>query len=129
MRKMTYLAVFEPAENGAYSIYFPSILGCVSYGKDFFEAQKAAKEALELHLYGIEKDGDVLPQEDVSRVQTNAGDLVCPITVYPDFVKTQMDNRRVKTNCTIPYDLKRKAEMQGINLSQALEASLKAMVQ
>ena len=122
MRKMTYLAVFEPAGNGAYSVYFPNVLGCVSYGKNFQEAQAMAQEALELHIYGMEKDGDELPIE-------NAGDIVYAITIYPDFVKNQMDNRRVKTNCTIPYTLKRKAEMQGINFSQVLETSLKAMLQ
>ena len=58
MKKRTYLAVFEPAENGAYSIYFPHIPGCVSYGNSFSEAQRMAQEALELHIYGMEKDGE-----------------------------------------------------------------------
>ena len=129
MRKMTYLAVFEPAGNGAYSVYFPNVLGCISYGKDFQEAQTMAREALELHIYGMEKDGDVLPVENFSNIQTNAGDIVYAITIYPDFIKNRMDNRRVKTNCTIPYALKRKAEIQGINFSQVLETSLKAMLQ
>ena len=129
MHKMTYLAVFEPADNGAYSVYFPNVAGCISYGKNFQEAQAMAQEALELHIYGMEKDGDTLPIETFSDIQTNAGDIVYAITIYPDFVKNQMDNRRVKTNCTIPYMLKRKAEMQGINFSQVLETSLKVMLQ
>ena len=61
MRKITYLAIFEPVENGAYSVYFPNVLGCVSYGKSFEEAQAMAQEALELHIYGMEKDGNELP--------------------------------------------------------------------
>ena len=117
MRKMTYLAVFEPVRNGAYSIYFPNVLGCVSYGKNFQEAQAMAEEALELHIYGLEKDGDELPVENFSDIQVEAGDIVYAITIYPDVVKKQMDNRRVRTNCTIPYHLKRKAEAQGINFS------------
>ncbi|UTC68305.1 type II toxin-antitoxin system HicB family antitoxin [Treponema sp. OMZ 792] len=124
MRKLTYLAVFEPAENGAYSVYFPSLLGCVSCGQDFYDAQAMAKEALELHVYGIEKDGSTLPREDFTLLQTNQGDIVCPITIYPDFIKAEMDNRRVRTNCTIPYSLKCKAELKGINFSQALETAL-----
>ena len=88
-----------------------------------------AQEALELHIYGMEKDGDTLPIETFSDIHTNTGDIVYAITIYPDFVKNQMDNRRVKTNCTIPYTLKRKAEMQGINFSQVLETSLKTMLQ
>ena len=127
MRKMTYLAVFEPAGNGAYSVYFPHILGCISYGKDFQEAQTMAREALELHIYGMEKDGDALPVENFSDIQLESGDIVCSITIYTDVVKKQMDNRRVRTNCTIPYHLKRKAEAQGINFSQVLETALEEL--
>ena len=127
MHKMTYLAVFEPAENGAYSVYFPNVAGCISYGKDFQEAQAMAQEALELHIYGMEKDGDTLPIENFSNIKTNIGDIVFAITIYPDFVKKEMDNRRVRTNCTIPYNLKRKAEAQGINFSQVLEAALEEL--
>ena len=83
-----------------------------------------AKEALELHVYGMEKDGEPLPREDFTDLQTNQGDIVCPITIYPDFVKSEMDNKRVRTNCTIPNSLKRKAELKGINFSQALETAL-----
>ena len=127
MHKMTYLAVFEPADNGAYSVYFPNVAGCISYGKNFQEAQAMAQEALELHIYGMEKDGDTLPIETFSDIQTNAGDIVYAITIYPDFVKKEIDNRRVRTNCTIPYNLKRKAEAQGINFSQVLEAALEEL--
>ena len=127
MRKMNYLAVFEPVGNGAYSIYFPNVLGCVSYGKNFQEAQAMAQEALELHIYDLEKDGDELPVENFSDIQVEAGDIVYAITIYPDVVKKQMDNRRVKTNCIIPYHLKRKAEAQGINFSQVLETALEEL--
>jgi len=58
--KFTYLAVFEPTETG-YSVYFPDLPGCVSYGEDFEEAQKQAAEALGLHIYGMEKDEDEIP--------------------------------------------------------------------
>lgn len=124
MRKLTYLAVFEPTDDGAYSVYFPSVLGCTSYGDNLYEAQEMAKEALELHIYGMEKDGDILPKENIKDIKTQAGDIVCPITIFPNMVKTEMDSKRVATNCTIPYGLKQKAEMQGINFSQVLEAAL-----
>ena len=127
MRKMTYLAVFEPVGNGAYSVYFPNVLGCISYGKNFQEAQVMAQEALELHIYGLEKDGDELPVENFSDIHVETGDIVYAITVYPDFVKKQMDNRRVRTNCTIPYHLNQKAEAQGINFSQVLETALEEL--
>jgi predicted RNase H-like HicB family nuclease len=60
MRKLTYFAVFEPAKMG-YSVYFPDLPGCISYGEDLEDAQKQAAEALGLHIYGMEKDGDEIP--------------------------------------------------------------------
>lgn len=50
--------------------------------------------------------------------------MVSPITVFPDLVKNEIDNRRVKTNCTIPAWLKELAEQSGINYSQLLECAL-----
>ena len=60
MKKATYLAVFEPTDTG-YAVFFPDLPGCVSYGSDFEQAQREAKDALGLHLYGMEEDGDQIP--------------------------------------------------------------------
>ena len=126
MRKLTYLAVFEPTETG-YSVYFPDLPGCVSYGDDFENAQKQAADALGLHLYGMEKDGDKLPvpnKEPQIDPETASGYLISPITVFPDLVKNELDNRAVKTNLTIPAWLKELAEAQGVNYSKILQAAL-----
>lgn len=126
MRKITYLAVFEPVETG-YSVYFPDLPGCVSYGENFEEAQRQAADALGLHIYGMEKDGDEIP--DPSKVlqvdpETAAGYLVSPVTVFPDIVKNELDNRAVKTNLTIPAWLKDMAEAQGVNYSKVFQTAL-----
>ncbi len=128
MRKITYLAVFEPGENGEYSIYFPDVPGCTSYGRNIEHSQRMAKEALELHLYGMEKDGEKLPEPHLTGIETSPGDIVSAVTVFPDMVKNEMDNRRVKTNCTIPLRLKLAAEKNGINFSQLLESALKEIL-
>ncbi|MEG1972637.1 MAG: type II toxin-antitoxin system HicB family antitoxin, partial [Oscillospiraceae bacterium] len=60
MRKVTYFAVFEPSGDG-YSVYFPDLPGCISFGDSFEAAQKEAADALGLHLYGMEKDGEEIP--------------------------------------------------------------------
>ena len=60
MRKLTYLAILEPTKKG-YSVYFPDLPGCISCGEDFEDAQKQAADALGLHIYGMEKDGDEIP--------------------------------------------------------------------
>jgi len=77
--KITYLAVFEPTGTG-YSVYFPDLPGCVSYGEDYEEARKQAAEALWLHIYGAEKDGDEIPGNNLpllsgNRYRRDKGDI------------------------------------------------------
>ena len=126
MHKLTYFAVFEPVATG-YSVYFPDIPGCVSYGEDFEEAQKQAADALGLHLYGMEKDGDEIPTPSkVPQVDTEtaAGYIISPVSVFPSIVRNELDNRAVKTNLTIPAWLKEIAEAQGVNYSKIFQSAL-----
>jgi len=53
------------------------------------------------------------------------GSVVVAITIFPDIVKNEMDNRSVKTNITLPAWLKELAEKQGANFSQITQAALK----
>jgi len=130
MRKLTYFAVFEPNNDGSYGVYFPDLPGCVSYGKTYDEVVKMARDALGLHIYGMEKDKDELPdpsfpnQLNIDK-ETAAGYIISSVTVYPDMVKNEIDNRAVKTNLTIPAWLKEIAEENNVNFSQVLQAALK----
>lgn len=131
MRKLTYLAVYEPNGSGGYGVYYPDLPGCVSVGDNFEHAKKMAREVLELHIYGMEKDGDDIPTPTVEPCrlelfpETNAGYIVSDVTIYPDMVKGHLDSRAVKTNTTLPAWLKEIAEDKGVNFSQLLQASLK----
>ena len=125
MRKLTYLAVFETDENPGISLYFPDVPGCVSCGDDFDHAMLMAKDALALHIYGIEKDGETAPIRTDRVPKTGAGSIVVPVTIYPDVVKDEINSRRVKTTITIPYWLKSAAEAEGLNYSRLLENAIK----
>lgn len=126
MRKITYLAVFEPGKDG-FGVSFPDLPGCISFGKTFEEAQTEAADALGLHLYGMEKDGEPFPEPSKTpRVDpdTAPGYFITPVTVYPDMIRNELDNRRVKTNITLPAWLKEAAEQKGVNYSRLLETAL-----
>ncbi len=125
MRNLTYLAVLETDEAGGYSVFFPDIPGCFSCGDDILHAQKMAKEALELHICSMEEDGEELPQPTIKGLNIATGNLVVPITIYPDVAKIEIDNYKVKTNCTLPQWLKKRAESEGINFSQELQRAVK----
>ena len=125
MRKLTYLAVFETDDSPGISVYFPDVPGCVSCGDNFDHALKMAKEALALHIYGMEKDGEALPERTDVIPEMSAGNMVVPVVVYPDIVKDEINNRREKTTVTIPHWLKIAAESQGLNYSRLLENAIK----
>lgn len=128
MRKVTYIAVLEPNGSGGYGVYFPDLPGCISFGNDIEEAQKEAAEALGLHLYGMEKDGDEIPEPTLNpHLDDDAtpGSLFVPVSVFPDVVRDEIDNRRVKTNVTIPAWLKDVAEERKVNYSRLLETALR----
>lgn len=125
MQTLTYLAVFEPCENGAYSVYFPDLPGCISYGDNLVAAQHMAAEAAELHVYGMRTDGDPVPEPSAALSKEDTeGNIVVPVTIHPDVYQLKRDNERVKTNTTLPLWLKRIAEAQGVNYSRLLESAL-----
>ena len=125
MRKLTYLAVFETDDNPGISVYFPDVAGCVTCGDNFDHALRMAKEALSLHIYGMEKDGEVLPERTDKISEISPGDLVVPVSIFPDAVRDEIYNRREKTTVTIPHWLKIAAETEGLNYSRLLETAIK----
>ena len=58
---MRYMAVFEPTDTGL-SVYVLDLPGCISTGIDFDEAERNIREAIQLHLKGIDDDGGSIPQ-------------------------------------------------------------------
>jgi len=130
MRKQSYFAVYEPVKDGGYGVYFPDLPGCISYGKTYDEAEKMASKALGLHIYGIEKDKEPLPKPSAPNDleidgETESGYIVSLVTVYPDIVRNELDNRAVKTNVTLPAWLKEIAEERNVNYSGLLQTALR----
>ncbi len=52
---MKFKVVLEPAEEGGYVVYVPSLPGCISEGDTREEAIKNIKEAIQLYLEPSEK--------------------------------------------------------------------------
>ena len=53
---MQVKVILEPAEEGGYTIYVPSLPGCISEGETEDEALANIKEAIELYLEPIEDE-------------------------------------------------------------------------
>lgn len=126
MDRYIYVAIFTK-EDEYYNVSFPDLPGCYTYGKTIEEAYNMAKEALELHLYGMEEDGDCIPVPTVgeSIIVNESNSFTTLIEAYMPLVRNQMLNKAVKKTLTIPKWLNDLAEEYKINFSQLLQDSLK----
>ena len=109
-----------------YNAFFPDLPGCIATGDDFKGAMQQAKEALELHLWGIEQDDGEVPAASFPEdIQVTDGQFLCYLDVNMFNIRSAMDNRSIKKTLTIPWYLNELAEKQHINFSQLLQAALK----
>ena len=127
MKKNHYLfpAIFTQEDRGI-SIYFPDLPGCLPCADTMEEAVKNAKEALGLHLYGMEEDGDDIPEATkIYDIHVPSGSTLCMIDVFMPIFRENIRNSSVKKTLTIPYWLNAEAERADINFSAVLQAALK----
>ena len=120
----TFAAILHHEGAERYSVRFPQLDGCFTEGDSFEHAIEMATEAMSLHLYGMEQDGETIPQTDLS-IETGAGEILVPITAWMTPFRDEMENRAVKKTLTIPAWLNDAAERRGVNYSHILQSALK----
>ncbi len=60
--------VLEPSDEGGYTVYVPSLPGCISEGNTKEEAMANIKEAIELYLEPVEDDLTVSPDHEITEI-------------------------------------------------------------
>jgi predicted RNase H-like HicB family nuclease len=53
---MRFKVILEPSEEGGYTVYVPSLPGCISEGDTVEQALKNIQEAIALYLEPVEDD-------------------------------------------------------------------------
>jgi predicted RNase H-like HicB family nuclease len=59
----TYTIVVEPEEGGGYFVAAPALPGCFTRGSTIDECRERAVEAIEVHIAGLQADGEPVPEE------------------------------------------------------------------
>lgn len=91
-----YPAIFSFDSDGI-SIEFPDLPGCLPCATTVESAMKNAKEALALHLYGMEKDNDDIPEPtDIRSIRTDKNQTITLIEIPMNVFREKMKNRTVK---------------------------------
>ena len=69
---LSYQIMFRPEPGGGFTVIVPSLPGCITYGETLEDAQKMAKEAIELYVATLqERDEEVIDDSQTfeSRLQ------------------------------------------------------------
>ena len=125
--KDTYVfpAVFHVADDGI-SIHFPDLPGCLPCADTMEIAFRNAKEALQLHLYGMEEDGEEIPEPSrVDHISLESCETLAMIEAWMPPFREKMLNKSTTKTVTIPRWLDILARREKVNYSHLLQDSLK----
>lgn len=123
-----YAAIFSYEKDGVH-VVFPDLPGCITFGADEDEAVRMAREALALHIYGMEQDGDEIPQPSSLRMLAEQEDLqenevFMLVEAFMPTFRERESKRFVKKTLSIPYWMNAEAERVGLNFSQTLQNAI-----
>ena len=120
----TFPAIFTYEDDGI-SISFPDLPGCLPCAVNEIEAVKNAKEALGLHLFGMEQDNEVIPKPSkIADLKMQKKSAAVLIEVFMPSIRDAAINKSIKKTLTIPAWLNYKAEAANVNFSKLLQDSL-----
>lgn len=123
--KYVYPAIFS-YDNDGISVEFPDLPGCYTCAESTDEAIMMAKDAMGLHLYGMEKDNDPIPSPSIIReVKTEQNQAVVIVETWMPIIRDVIENKAVKKTLTIPKWLNDVAERNNVNFSHVLQSALK----
>lgn len=124
--RYSYVAVLSYEEDGI-SIDFPDLPGCYPCAEkdDTNMALKNAKEALGLHLWGMEQDGDSIPEPTpITSLHFQKNQIPVLLEVFMPPIRERINNKFVKKTLSLPAWLAAKADESGVNCSKLFQNAL-----
>lgn len=120
-----YPAIFTYEEGQEIAIVFPD-LNCATSGINDNDALMSARELLGCVLYGLEEDGEEIPEPTpLTQVNAEENERTVLIDVYMPTIRQAQVNRSVNRTVTLPAWLNAAALEKGVNFSQVLQDALK----
>ena len=122
--RYSYVAVLHYADDGI-SITFPDLPGCYPCAEATEEAIDHAREAMGLHLWGIEQDNEEIPEPTpINKIHLAAEDVPVLIDVFMPPIRERINNRFVKKTLSLPAWLADAADKNGVNCSKVFQNAL-----
>lgn len=121
-----YIAVFSYDKDGI-CIEFPDLPGCCPCADaDNTEmALKNAKEAMGLHIWGMEQDNEALPSPTpITNISLEPNQVPVLVEVFMPPIRERINSRFVKKTLSLPAWLASKADEDGVNCSKLFQTAL-----
>ncbi len=126
--RYSFVAVLNYAEDGI-SIEFPDLPGCLPCAQNTDEAIANAREALGLHLFGMETDGEEIPEPTpVNKIELQKDQLPVLIDVFMPPIRARVKESFVKKTLSLPAWLAALADENGVNCSRVFQDALKKLL-
>lgn len=113
--RYSYVAIFSYDDDGI-SIEFPDLPGCFPCAdkNDTEGALKNAKEALGLHIWGMEQEQETLPTStQITDIRLAANQVPVLIEVFMPPIRERINSKFVKKTLSLPAWLAAKADEDG----------------
>lgn len=128
MRKdrYAYVALFSYEEDGI-SIEFPDLPGCYPCAEkgNTEEAIRNAKEALGLHIWGLEQDEEEIPEPSpITNLVLTEKQVPFLVDVFMPPIRERVNRKFVKKTLSLPAWLAAKADEEGVNCSKIFQNAL-----
>jgi predicted RNase H-like HicB family nuclease len=124
--RYSYIAVLSYEDDGI-AIEYPDFPGCCPCAdKDDTEMALAnAKEALGLHIWGMEQDNEELPEPTpITNLKPASNQIPVLINLFMPPIRERINSKFVKKTLSLPAWLAAKAEEDGVNCSKIFQNAL-----
>lgn len=123
--KLFYPAVFEPEEDGGFTVDFPDIPGCYTQGENLEDCYEMAFDVLGLCLSVMEDQKETIPTpSNPQDIPVEKGQFVAVIEFDLAAYNRKHNSKAVKKTLSIPQWLNEEAMKHNINFSQTLQEGL-----
>ena len=120
-----YPAVFAYEPGYEIAVEFPD-LGVATSGATDAEALASARELLGCVMFGLEEDGENIPEPSrLDAVEVAENERPALVDVYMPSVRLAQSTKAVNRTVTLPAWLNALAVERGVNFSQTLQSALR----
>ncbi len=125
MKNLVYPAIFHINSDKGYTVTFPDLPGCITYGEDAAEALLMAEDAAcGWILDELENNNTIPAPSDIQSIKLKKSEHISLMALDMESYASKYGTTLVKKNTTIPAFLNTFGESKHINYSKLLTDAL-----